>query len=30
LNDLNNAVKEWIGLIAYRLMGKTDALFPGP
>jgi uncharacterized SAM-binding protein YcdF (DUF218 family) len=24
------AAKEWIGLIAYRLMGKTDALFPGP
>jgi len=30
LNDLNDAAKEWIGLIAYRLMGKTDALFPGP
>ncbi len=24
------AAKEWIGLIAYWLMGKTDALFPGP
>jgi uncharacterized SAM-binding protein YcdF (DUF218 family) len=24
------ATKEWIGLVAYRLMGKTDALFPGP
>jgi uncharacterized SAM-binding protein YcdF (DUF218 family) len=24
------AVKEWISLIAYRLMGRTDALFPGP
>jgi hypothetical protein len=22
--------KEWIGLIAYGLMGKTDALFPTP
>jgi uncharacterized SAM-binding protein YcdF (DUF218 family) len=24
------AVHEWIGLIAYWLMGRTDALFPGP
>src|SRR5262249_5963192 len=30
LNDLDKAAKEWIGLAAYRLMGKTDALFPGP
>jgi uncharacterized SAM-binding protein YcdF (DUF218 family) len=30
LFDLDTAAKEWIGLIAYRLMGKTDALFPGP
>jgi uncharacterized SAM-binding protein YcdF (DUF218 family) len=30
LVDLNKAAKEWIGLIAYRLTGKTDALFPGP
>jgi uncharacterized SAM-binding protein YcdF (DUF218 family) len=21
---------EWLGLVAYRLMGRTDALFPGP
>ena len=27
---LDKAAKEWIGLVAYRLMGKTDALFPGP
>jgi uncharacterized SAM-binding protein YcdF (DUF218 family) len=27
---LDTAAKEWIGLIAYRLMGKTDALFPEP
>jgi uncharacterized SAM-binding protein YcdF (DUF218 family) len=27
---LDSAAKEWIGLIAYRLMGRTDALFPGP
>jgi uncharacterized SAM-binding protein YcdF (DUF218 family) len=26
----DTAAKEWIGLVAYRLMGKTDALFPGP
>ena len=24
------AVREWMGLIAYRLAGKTDALLPGP
>jgi uncharacterized SAM-binding protein YcdF (DUF218 family) len=30
LNHLDAAAKEWIGLAAYRLMGKTDALFPGP
>jgi uncharacterized SAM-binding protein YcdF (DUF218 family) len=30
LDILDRAAKEWIGLIAYRLMGKTDALFPGP
>ena len=30
LNQLDTAAKEWIGLVAYRLMGKTDALFPGP
>jgi uncharacterized SAM-binding protein YcdF (DUF218 family) len=30
LHQFDTAAKEWIGLIAYRLMGKTDALFPGP
>jgi uncharacterized SAM-binding protein YcdF (DUF218 family) len=30
LTRLDAAAKEWIGLVAYRLMGKTDALFPGP
>jgi uncharacterized SAM-binding protein YcdF (DUF218 family) len=30
LNHLDTAAKEWIGLVVYRLMGKTDALFPGP
>jgi uncharacterized SAM-binding protein YcdF (DUF218 family) len=30
LSQLDTAAKEWIGLIAYRLMDKTDALFPGP
>ncbi len=30
LNDLDTAAKEWSGLVAYRLMGKTDSLFPGP
>jgi uncharacterized SAM-binding protein YcdF (DUF218 family) len=27
---LDVATKEWVGLIAYGLMGKTDALFPAP
>src|SRR5262245_29838369 len=30
LLQLDLAAKEWIGLIAYGLMGKTDALFPAP
>jgi uncharacterized SAM-binding protein YcdF (DUF218 family) len=30
LIQLDRAAKEWIGLIAYRLMGKTDTVFPGP
>jgi uncharacterized SAM-binding protein YcdF (DUF218 family) len=30
LGSLDAAAREWIGLIAYRLMGKTAALFPGP
>ena len=30
LMQFDRAAKEWIGLIAYRPMGKTDALFPGP
>jgi uncharacterized SAM-binding protein YcdF (DUF218 family) len=24
------AVREWVGLVAYRLLGRTDALWPGP
>ncbi len=27
---LTHAMKEWIGLVAYRILGRTDALFPGP
>ena len=27
---LDDAVREWIGLTAYRLMGRTTALFPAP
>ena len=30
LGQFEVALKEWIGLIAYRLMGRTDALFPAP
>ena len=27
---LGTALKEWIGLIAYRVLGRTDSLFPAP
>jgi uncharacterized SAM-binding protein YcdF (DUF218 family) len=30
LNHAEGALREWIGLLAYRLMGRTDALFPAP
>lgn len=30
INMLEYAIHEWIGLLAYRLTGKTDALFPAP
>jgi uncharacterized SAM-binding protein YcdF (DUF218 family) len=30
LKRLEMAVHEWIGLIAYRLMGRSDELFPHP
>lgn len=30
LERLDLAVKEWIGLVAYRLTGRTNALFPAP
>jgi uncharacterized SAM-binding protein YcdF (DUF218 family) len=30
LTMLTFAIHEWVGLAAYRLTGKTDALFPGP
>lgn len=30
LFEFDHAVKAWIGLVAYRLSGRTDALFPGP
>jgi uncharacterized SAM-binding protein YcdF (DUF218 family) len=30
LIQFDTGAKEWIGLLAYRLMGKTNALFPGP
>ncbi|HYD32561.1 MAG TPA: YdcF family protein [Azospirillaceae bacterium] len=26
----SDAIREWIGLAAYRLMGRTDSLFPKP
>lgn len=30
LNQAEGALREWVGLAAYRLMGRTDALFPAP
>lgn len=30
LQRLSLAIREWIGLAAYRLTGRTDALFPAP
>jgi uncharacterized SAM-binding protein YcdF (DUF218 family) len=28
LEELNFAAKEWVGLLGYRVTGRTDALFP--
>lgn len=30
LYELDRGVHEWLGLLVYRLTGKTDALFPAP
>jgi len=30
LIEFDRAAKEWLSLIAYRLIGRTDAFFPGP
>lgn len=30
LGKLNKAVREWLGLVAYRILDRTDTLFPGP
>ncbi len=30
LTMVDVAAKEWVGLVAYRLAGRTDALFPAP
>lgn len=30
LRRVDAASREWVGLLAYRLAGRTDALFPGP
>jgi hypothetical protein len=30
LNEIDLALKEWLGLVAYYTMGRTASLFPGP
>jgi uncharacterized SAM-binding protein YcdF (DUF218 family) len=30
IRNVETALREWVGLVAYRLTGKTKALFPGP
>ena len=30
LGKLDGAVREWCGLVAYRILGRTDALLPAP
>ncbi len=30
MQESDRALREWVGLLAYYLTGKTDALFPGP
>jgi uncharacterized SAM-binding protein YcdF (DUF218 family) len=30
IRGVDRATHEWIGLLAYRLLGRTDALFPAP
>jgi uncharacterized SAM-binding protein YcdF (DUF218 family) len=30
LNQFEGALREWIGLLAYRLLGRTNAAFPAP
>jgi uncharacterized SAM-binding protein YcdF (DUF218 family) len=30
LSLLDHAAHEWMGLVAYRLAGRTDEMFPGP
>lgn len=30
LKRLDEAAMEWVGLLAYRVLGRTDALFPAP
>jgi uncharacterized SAM-binding protein YcdF (DUF218 family) len=30
LKGLNSVMKEWVGLVAYYVMDRTDELFPAP
>lgn len=30
INNLSLALHEWMGLVIYRFLGRSDALFPGP
>ena len=30
LGEFEWGMREWIGMVAYRLLGRTDAVFPAP
>jgi hypothetical protein len=30
LQMLESGLREWLGMVVYRALGRSDALFPGP
>ncbi len=30
LAGLSESIREWVGLVAYAMQGRSDAIFPGP